>query len=66
MNGVRKMNKELEIIGGSIHQIGREIDMSIKDAPNLEYVGGLMMSLQILMEGFQNYLYRELNAHEEE
>lgn len=60
------MNKELEIIGGSIHQIGREIDMSIKDALNLEYVGGLMMSLQILMEGFQDYLYRELNAHEEE
>ena len=66
MNGVRKMSKELEIIGGSIHQIGREIDMSIKDELNLEYVSGLMMSLQMLMEGFQDYLYRELNAHEEE
>lgn len=60
------MSKELEIIGGSIHQIGREIDMSIKDELNLEYISGLMMSLQMLMEGFQDYLYRELNAHEEE
>ena len=60
------MSKELEIIGGTIHQIGREIDMNIKDELNLEYVSGLMMSLSMLMEGFQDYLYRELNAHEEE